>query len=205
MPSGEKSDTHVLCVHGLNMDGSCFWGMRQFLANSGYDSSTINLGLPYTPVEKYVSRLERRIEALINELGERKISIVAHSMGGLITRLVLQKRTDLINNISVVVTLGTPHYGTSSLSRFHSNWIDTLFNTKSKFLADIPAFNDISSDLAAYSVASHHDFIVFPEKLALLSGTEHVVLQHISHVGLLTESRSHTIVKDCIHKPFTST
>jgi hypothetical protein len=111
---------------------------------------------------------------------------------------VFQKRTDLIKNISVIVTLGTPHYGTSSLTRFHSNWIDTLFNTKSKFLADIPTFEALSSDLTAYSVASHHDFIVFPEQLALLEGTEHVLLQNIGHVGLLTEPESHAVIKDCL-------
>lgn len=186
----------VLCVHGFRMNGSCFQGLQAKLHKEGISSLSVDLGKPFDPISKYVYALKSSIVELINASKDQKIVIVAHSMGGLVTRLTLQKHPELSQNISKIITLGTPHYGTAILSFYTNTWTRRLFHPASPYLLKLPTILDLAPQINATSIASSHDFIVYPKKNALLKGTKHIELDNYSHVGLLTENLPQNIVID---------
>ncbi|MEU6070645.1 alpha/beta fold hydrolase [Streptomyces sp. NPDC047082] len=49
------------------------------------------------------------------------ISIVAHSMGGLVVRTALMRHPDMWNHVGKIVFLGTPHYGAPAIGGYLKN------------------------------------------------------------------------------------
>jgi uncharacterized repeat protein (TIGR03803 family) len=122
--------TPVLLVHGWNGDPSSFGQMEAFLENDGwqervfaFDYSTEN----NLTIEELAAQLAARVEEIRGVTQSDKIDIVAHSMGGLITRawvaglatpphgsgLVLTPYTGQVRRL---VTIATPHYGAAGAS-----------------------------------------------------------------------------------------
>lgn len=133
----EATGKVVLLVHGLCMDDGV-WHPRDGI---GHVEALVALG--YTPVYlRYNSGLHtsqngRALAAQLERLVElwpvpvEELSIVAHSMGGLLTRSALYyARRDGLRwpeYVQRVVFLGTPHHG-APLERA-GNWVDTLLGS----------------------------------------------------------------------------
>jgi pimeloyl-ACP methyl ester carboxylesterase len=76
-----------------------------------YDTSLL-----HTPaLATNVKVLSQQVITISERAGGRKVTIVAHSMGGLLTRACLA-RADCKSRVRAVYTLGTPHAGFNSLS-----------------------------------------------------------------------------------------
>jgi pimeloyl-ACP methyl ester carboxylesterase len=72
------------------------------------------------PASDCVDGLAAAIEAATRERGVRA-DVVAHSMGGLLVRVALMTYPRLWDRIGRVVFLGTPHYGSPSISGYLKN------------------------------------------------------------------------------------
>ncbi|GEM_PF-2166280 len=59
-------------------------------------------------IEEYAKRLKQAVDLVISCTNSDKVNLVAHSMGGLIAR---QYMLDNANNVNLLITLATPHYG----------------------------------------------------------------------------------------------
>lgn len=184
--NAEETLPHVLCVHGFHVNGSCFWGLRRFLGQHGYKSTALNLGKPYIDQQKYVDRLTRTIDRLVTESPDININIVAHSMGGLVTRMALQQRPELGAQISRIITLGTPHKGTAVIRKHTITWIKQMFHPDCEFISSLAEFEHISRHCKVLTVASEHDLVVFPATYAHLKQAQQIQLKWVSHVGLIT-------------------
>ncbi len=67
-------------------------------------------------IEDQVELLQKKIVILQRERNlKRKFSIIAHSMGGLVSRRYIYKQPDVVKG---VVTLGTPHHGSPIVDSF---------------------------------------------------------------------------------------
>jgi len=109
-----------LLVHGYGDTGSSPWWrtLARYFSEVGYESDaveTLSLGLfPGTTVrspEYYARRIGQAVRRLHDEHGS-KVDIVAHSMGGLGARWYIE-RDGGEGHVDHLVTLGTPHQGTS--------------------------------------------------------------------------------------------
>lgn len=67
---------------------------------------------PYNTVAVRAQMWEDRIAHMLNQSGADRFSIIAHSMGGLDARYLIHT-TDLHEKIEALVTVSTPHRGTS--------------------------------------------------------------------------------------------
>jgi len=190
-PQHPCRDQHILCVHGFQMNGTCFEGLRQVLHQNGYNSSAVDLGKPYIPVANYVRALEQQLERLNVADPEQKISIIAHSMGGLVVRMLLAERPDMGAQLQKVITLGTPHQGTALFDKLNNNWLSRVFHPHSEQILNLANLHQSAPALEVISIASEHDLIVFPAEYALLENSQHEKLTEISHAGLLTEKYVH--------------
>jgi pimeloyl-ACP methyl ester carboxylesterase len=66
-------------------------------------------------IEEYASELNHSIELVIECTGSEKVILVAHSMGGLVSRKYMVDYGDA--HIEKLITLATPHYGFNAFTR----------------------------------------------------------------------------------------
>lgn len=94
----------VVLVPGFMAGDSSLFMMSRHLRRLGYRTyrSTMHANVGCTQAASYA--LERRIEAICIKR-ERKVSIVGHSLGGLLARGVAARRPDLVD---AIVTMGSP-------------------------------------------------------------------------------------------------
>lgn len=94
----------VVLVPGFMAGDSSLLLMSRFLRRLGYRTyrSTMHVNVGCT--QEASSALERRIESIVIRR-ERRVTIVGHSLGGLLGRGIAARRPDLVSGL---VTMGTP-------------------------------------------------------------------------------------------------
>lgn len=187
-PLQESAGAKVLLVHGLHMSGNCFWSFRIYLERIGFRTYSINLGKPYTPVQRYVQRLHKVLHKVAD--GE-KVHLVAHSMGGLVIRMLLKQYPDDLKLIGSIATLGTPHKGTAMVGDFALPWLKRLFHPASPSLNSLPTLAELAPHTALMTLGSRNDLVVYPLSSTLQPNSRQVKLYAMSHIGMLTEPRVH--------------
>jgi len=124
----------VLMVHGLWSNGDEGFGvMKKYLMTAGgYPDH--QLSLAFYPSDRF---FEQNVPVVINEknalltvdrmhnISSGKVDVLAHSMGGILSRLYLQS-TGYQNDINKLITFNTPHAG--------SQIADFLLNPKNHYL-----------------------------------------------------------------------
>lgn len=199
LPVGEPSGPPVLCVHGFHMTGACMWGIRRALERRGHPTAAVFLGLPYRSREVYGRSLERGLERLVATLDEGgRVDLVAHSMGGLVSRLALARRPDLAARVRRIVTLGSPHHGTAFLRTIRRGPVYEMMGRDVPFLERLPVFADSAPQAEVITVATLHDLVVYPVETAHLAGAQQITLEEVGHIGLLAERLVHDVVADVL-------
>lgn len=94
----------VLLVPGFMAGDATLTGMARMLRGAGYRTYRSQIRVNFGCTQETAAKLERRIEEIAERRG-RKVSIVGHSLGGMLARGLAARRPDLIAGI---VTLGSP-------------------------------------------------------------------------------------------------
>jgi triacylglycerol lipase len=109
----EAAGTPILLVHGMVDNRSIFALLRRGLRRRGFGRV---LALNYSPLSDDIrgvaQRLAELVESVCADTGYERIHVVGHSMGGLVARYYVQ-RLGGDARVHTLVTLGTPHEGTS--------------------------------------------------------------------------------------------
>jgi pimeloyl-ACP methyl ester carboxylesterase/Mg-chelatase subunit ChlD len=107
----------ILFVHGYNDNGdsweqSEFYNYVQTLGARVYSLDYGNYNRNDITSKKFDEIYTKGIKKLLKGLpSDTKFDIVAHSMGGLLTRYYLQQHPDVRKKVRRVITIGTPHHG----------------------------------------------------------------------------------------------
>ena len=100
----------VLLVHGLNADTKSFRGLARAFA--AYDVQVLSFDYPDDgPIAAVGDRLRRDLWQLSRDQPNLRLVIVAHSMGGLVSRYALERPPGPPACVTDLFTLGTPHQG----------------------------------------------------------------------------------------------
>ena len=186
-PSGPRTGPPVLCVHGFHMTGSSMWGLRRALEERGRPTRAVFLGEPYRRAEVYAESLALAMRELQLQFRGEGLDVVAHSMGGLITRKVLSENPELAVDVQRIVTLGSPHHGTGLLSWIRFGPVYEMMSLASEFIRDLPDFQASTPGAAVTTVATEQDLIVYPVTTCFLKGARAITLNGLGHLGLLTD------------------
>jgi pimeloyl-ACP methyl ester carboxylesterase len=186
----------VVCVHGYTMNGSNFRALRAALAELGCGSRTLSLGWPGRRVAHYAPRL-----AALLERTPGPIDVVAHSMGGVVLRVVLRENPHLASRIRRIATLGTPHAGTAGAR----GWLRIFpepadLHRSSRLLAGLPHLAALAPTAEILTVGSALDLVVYPRETATSPGAQHLEVD-VGHLGLVVDPRVARLVARWLAAP----
>lgn len=190
-PSRKAIENHeglpVLMVHGFFCNAAFWVPMRHFLRKKGFGQTySVTLDPPlFGDIERFTLRLSKRVEQICEETGSEKVVIVAHSMGGLVSRNYIHNM-DGDKRIAKLITLGTPHHGTTiadtvffmgrhlrQMRRWSNTWLNKLNEHEHR-----PAL------VPTVSIFSYHDSIVSPQESPILKHAKNVPLRGIGHLEM---------------------
>ena len=174
----------LLLVHGYGCSRGVWWFIRRRLAAAGYNVASVSLVPPYTSVGKLVPQLNARIEAAVAAAGVQQLTLIAHSMGGLVCRSYLARHG--IARVDRLITLASPHRG-SELARIGIGQNAREMEPGSQWLHDIAAD---PVKIPFVSVRTPHDNYVMPQDNQRLPEARDVELAGIGHLALLLSGRT---------------
>ncbi|MBU1001310.1 MAG: alpha/beta fold hydrolase [Proteobacteria bacterium] len=175
----------VLFVHGYAHTAAAWVFYAAWFRRAGYsDLHAITYNSWKLDFWGIVKQLERETEAILRERPGQKIVLVCHSLGGLAARTLLNT-SELRQRVLAVVTLGTPHQGTT-LASIGMNDLAHKLEYRGQLIKEIEA-SDIPSGVPSLAIYSLVDNMVMPlEGLRInKEGWQEFCTAPICHVGLL--------------------
>ena len=179
----------VVVLHGLYMSGFVMRPLCSQLEKSGLDI----LNLSYNTLSPDRAAIFKQIDNFIND---KNTALVCHSMGGLVARAYLAANSEQSQNVTKVITLGTPHKGSHIARRMQQKGFDVFLKNSVEFLltenGDWP-FNaklfSIAGDLPIglmplIAKGSQSDGTVLIDETKLKGMAEHKVF-HLSHTSMI--------------------
>jgi triacylglycerol lipase len=94
----------VLLVPGFMAGDATLKGMAMFLRHQGFRTYRAQIHVNVGCTREAADRLERRIETIATRR-DRKVTIVGHSLGGMLARGMASRRPDLVEGI---ISMGSP-------------------------------------------------------------------------------------------------
>ncbi len=183
----------VLFVHGLAGHPGNFAGMRTFFRISGR-TRTYPIVLPGSErIPAQASALADALRSIlaVNRLkDDDQVDIVAHSMGGLVSRLMLDD-PELRARVRTLLTLGTPHTGTWA-ARYASTEQTLDLRPTSEVMRTLATQTPWPVDgwPALFNFWSEADMLLLPPSVAVVAGATRVVeCEGASHMSYLLDPR----------------
>ncbi len=117
----EAAGTPIIMVHGVIDNHTIFTLLRRSLSRRGFGRViTLNYSPLTDDIRRVARRLSRLVETVCRETGYERVHIIGHSMGGIISRYYVQ-RLGGDARVHTLVTLGSPHEGTTPAKYFPHN------------------------------------------------------------------------------------
>ena len=188
-PLGPKAGMPILLVHGYLSNRGMFWRMQKRLAAAAAVGGlgpvyTVSLTPLFGSIDDMMPVLAQRIEAICAETGVAKINVVAHSMGGLVTRAYLVAHADA-GRIARLITIGSPHRGTRMASFGLGRCVQEMRPDSAKLKALVSAEADLPKP-PTLSIYTLNDDLVYPAESSCLDWAENLPMSGVGHVGLLS-------------------
>jgi pimeloyl-ACP methyl ester carboxylesterase len=174
----------VLLLHGFACSRAVWRPLLGRLAAAGAGPvRAVSLEPLLADIDAHAGQLLGELEALATGGPTGPITIVAHSMGGLVARAALRHAPP--GRIGRLITLGTPHHGTSLACWF--GWPSTRqMCPGSDWLARLNASQEGRLAIPVTTLYSLDDNYIIPAASARLEGARVVEFDGLGHLGLLT-------------------
>lgn len=181
----------VVFVHGFFASSGVFRPMAFALAREGLAPRQVHFD--YTPT----GSIERHAKQLSSVIEDARVPgpvvVVAHSLGGLIVRHAVQH---LGLQVDALVTMGTPHLGTS-VARPWPWRLARELSPGSVALDSLVATSHRLQRTAVTSIIAEQDMLVEAESAAL-PGSRLVTIPGVGHHGVLYDPLAWDAVREAI-------
>ena len=184
----------VLLLHGYGCNSGYWAHFIPMLERERISHATLDLEPVMGDIDGYVPAVARAVDALCAASAGGKAIIVAHSMGGLVARAYLRDHGTA--RIARVITLGTPHHGTSLAAFGPGRNALQMRRTEgapdgpeSAWLRRLAAGENAAARAIVTSLYTHHDNIVAPQTSSILPGARNLAFGGIGHVALGRNAR----------------
>lgn len=173
----------ILLVHGYGCSRGVWWLLRRRLEAAGHTVASVSLAPPYISLGRLEPLLNQRIEEVCAATGSSQVTLICHSMGGLIARCYLARHGNA--RLARLITLATPHLG-SELSRIGFGQNSREMTTGSLWLQDMAAEE---LNVPAVSLRNAYDNYVMPQDNQRLPGARDIELPPVGHLAMLYDAR----------------
>lgn len=184
----------VILVHGLYMNGIDMRLLRRRLEHAGYNAQQFSYpSLRDTPLENALA-----LQTFCEKIQGPVIHFVCHSLGGLVVRHLFHNYPQ--QRPGRVVTLGTPHTGSSAALRLSQSLPGRILlgrSVKQGLLGELPPWRNNTHPLGSIAGTLHfglgmlipgiprpNDGTVAVAETRLNIMTDHITLP-VSHFGML--------------------
>jgi len=171
----------VLLLHGYGCNSGYWAHLTPLLDACHISHATLDLAPVTAPIDAYVPLVEQGVQDLLAATGAARVVIVAHSMGGLVARAWM--RAHGAGRVARVITLGTPHHGTS-LASFGVGANAVQMRRDGAWLRELAASETAATRALITSIYTHHDNIVAPQTSSELDGARNLAFGGMGHVAL---------------------
>lgn len=148
--------TPILLVHGYTQS-RLYWHLFKFrlARKQKRDIYTVDLGDDYAGIDVLAKNLKKRVDEILRETKSKKIILIGHSMGGLVSTYYTENLSK--DTVKSVITISSPYFGTKLSvlvkgknaeqmginSRFLSNLRKKLQNSKVKYYHTSTVFDNV--------------------------------------------------------------
>ena len=178
----------VLLLHGLLCNHQVWHALQARLQEAGFGPvEGPDIEPLFADIEVLAAGIADQLRSLQRRCNNERVVIVAHSMGGLIARVLLRDVGASV--IRRIVTIGSPHHGT--VLAHGLPWADTRQMARtSSWLRELNALQEGRFAAPVASIYSVDDNVVAPAGSARLSGAEMHELCGLGHFALLRSPRA---------------
>jgi triacylglycerol lipase len=187
-----KNPCPILLVHGVIHNRSAFMRIKQNMEKEGWDNIfTMNYSTFHGHILQMVDELGQKIEMVMKKTHSTQIDIVAHSLGGIVSRTYMSLG-DGRGKVRRLVTLGTPHQGTrlSFVAKGLSRGALDVDLRNDSYLIRLLMATELPKTSEIVSIYSPFDWTVVPSKSAICKGKpegsfKNIEIDFVGHTGLL--------------------
>lgn len=190
----------IVLVHGYMMRGGVMWLIKRRLINAGFKQVHL---FTYAPPWRDINCFARQLEDFVSKIApdpKTKVDIVAHSMGGLVSRYYINL-LEGYKRVSRFITLGTPHGGSML-------WSFAIWQCGRQMRPESPTLNGLAEndyrldDLSVTSIYSDFDELVIPQESPVISrsGVNNIMVSGVGHVGFVFDGYVYELIEQALRK-----
>jgi triacylglycerol lipase len=176
-----SGDPPVLLVHGYLLNGAAWWRVARMLRGAGLTVHVATVEPPLASIDAMADSLAAQIEAVCAATGASRLSLVAHSMGGLVCRAYLRARGNA--RVARLVTIASPHHGTA-IARLGLGTCAREMTPGSAWLAALAEWERHAEHPATLALFSYYDNYIAPQESSRLSWADTGILPPLGHVEM---------------------
>jgi pimeloyl-ACP methyl ester carboxylesterase len=181
MPRGDRAATPIVVLPGYTENSGNMWFLGRFLARRGFNPILVDFPSTFRRIEDNAAFLGDVIARVRAEHGGTEVAVVAHSMGGLVTRALLRDRAD--HGVAALVAIAAPFRGTHiarvGAALGFGKSVEQMV-PGSEFLRRFPP--SLPLPVPLLSIVAFQESIVSPEWSVVIEGAEvHVLDEPYGH------------------------
>ena len=192
--------TPVLLIPGYFCNRGCWVVFARLLRGLGASNIYTIDPKPMTgDIRELAKQVAEKVDAILSTTQAEQVSMVGHSMGGLIARYYIDRLSGA-GKVNVCVTIGSPHHGTL-LSRLAPGTNAKQMRSGSEFLTDLNRLEHINKGTRFISIWSTFDNMCVPPTSSILGGNaENISLDYMGHLTMLYSPKVAKLVWDQLHR-----
>ena len=178
--------TPIVFVHGIFHNQTAFFRFQRELRKHGYfNTKVMELWTSFFSLEEMAERLKTSVRTLLEKSGQAKATLIAHSLGGMVTRTALLDE-QFAQKVDQVIFLGTPHQGTQVYGSPFPICLRSLKAnaTIMKRLKSEP----LPTDIRIWNLRGELDFVT-PARSTYLPHVPNLDFESVGHAGLLVDPK----------------
>ena len=170
----------LLLQHGYVNNGAVWFFTARALEARGYRVFTMDQP-PFASIDTMGDLLAERVDDVLRITGVSQLTLIAHSMGGLICRAYLRRHGGAAGDkIDQLITLGSPHQGTFH-ARLATGENGVQMRSGNAWLMSLGATLVAIPFTSIYSI---HDTIIAPQDSSVMVGADNIQLSAVGHVSM---------------------
>jgi len=186
-----EGDRLVVFVHGFMARGPVWGPMRHAVAST---SRVETIDLSYGPLESFEAVCARVRRVIASHHDGRPVTLVGHSLGGLVSRWIVQEVEEVAGRVDRLITLASPHDGTTA-ARIPAGPLVSAIRPRSEVIEKLRTSVAALERVHCVAVVAARDrMITPPSSAAALPGAE-VLWLDVGHNEILFDPGAIAIVQ----------